>query len=561
MRGGWVTLQTDDPSPGSLIKVRTTQLRQAFTSNKETDPSGSDSLPQLSQETPKPTILDNPADVAASTSTSTRLSSLLPPPPPTMINLDAAVAALNDTSDTVLSPRDREYLKQVELFASISKWLVFTDLHVAPSTLETCLAVLDMVNRLAEERNAGILFLGDFWHTRGVLRVDCLNAVLQTLNKFKSPMVLIPGNHDQVTLGGQVHGLTALENAYRTTIRNTSVPGLLVFNHPTLFLNAFLVPHIRSPAVMESVLRSKLAHSASAVLVHADVTGASMNDLMVSTGGVPPSMFPNDKLIYSGHFHKPHTVQGSGRSIEYLGSPYEISLSEAQQPKALAVLDASLGWKLVERIPMHLGRKHFRPATVSEFLKLEPVEENGPGAGVRPGDRVVLVVDRLEQELLRRDDGPNNALDLQVKKLRKHKVLVEVREEGKHPAVSEGVEYDWEDLSAESTWKSFLKEEVKLNRITKQTAEELLPAGLELLEQVEVGPDYLPQRGRESTHLQLLTVTVEGFGPFENEFTYPLDDRGLVLLRGTNLDGGSDRYVAGHQLERYPNHSNPVVLQ
>ena len=72
---------------------------------------------------------------------------------------------------------------------------------------------------------------------------------------------------------------------------------------------------------MESVLQSQTAKDATALFVHADVTGAYMNDMIISLGGVPPK-----KHIYSGHFHKPHVVETKQQRIEYLGSPYQVSL-------------------------------------------------------------------------------------------------------------------------------------------------------------------------------------------------------------------------------------------
>lgn len=90
--------------------------------------------------------------------------------------------------------------------------------------------------------------------------------------------------------------------------------------------NAMFVPHIRDVGTMQSVLQSKVARSSSAVFVHADVTGAYMNDMIISTHGVSPYYFPPNVPIYSGHFHKPHVVKQStiapGVNIRYVGSPY-----------------------------------------------------------------------------------------------------------------------------------------------------------------------------------------------------------------------------------------------
>lgn len=82
---------------------------------------------------------------------------------------------------------------QLDCFHSKTKWVAFSDLHCSPRTLDTCLQVLRAVHDTARAHDAGILFLGDFWHVRGSLRVDCLNAVLETLKGFSVPMIMLPG--------------------------------------------------------------------------------------------------------------------------------------------------------------------------------------------------------------------------------------------------------------------------------------------------------------------------------------------------------------------------------
>ena len=76
-------------------------------------------------------------------------------------------------------------------------------------------------------------------------------------------------------------------------------------------------------------------------------------------------------------------------------------------------------------------------------------------------------------------------------------------------------------------------------------ADQLLPAGLAVLEELALNStDFntdLSVSQRNVSELDIWSVTIEGFGPFCKEVTYPLRNRGLVLLRGINQDGGSDR--------------------
>jgi DNA repair exonuclease SbcCD nuclease subunit len=420
---------------------------------------------------------------------------------------------------------------------------MFTDLHCAPSTIDTCLQVLQRVHAEAVARNAGVLFLGDFWHHRATIRVDLLNNVLQELSSWQVPLIMIPGNHDQVTLGGHNHGLTPLENSFRIDLdnneSNTSVNGPLIFSHPTKFMNALFIPHIRDNTIMESVLSSSAAENATALFVHADVTGAYMNDLIISQGGVSPLCFPPNKPIYSGHFHKPHVVTRKDVSIDYIGSPYETSLAEARQAKCLVVLDASQDWKMIKRISLDIGRKHYHATSVEDLLTLDRVKE---------GDRVVVTMAKhdFEQERRQAEPGSVSTIDGKIKSLRNAGAMVEVRElsplaMGPLVQSNEAVE----EMTPQNILAAFLSEEVRREAMKNSTAEELLKAGLSLLEELELF-EYSNNAVYSSgnmTNLLLESVSLQGFGSFKDKVTYPLRERGLVLVRGTNKDGGGDRYV------------------
>lgn len=64
--------------------------------------------------------------------------------------------------------------------------------------MQVCVEVLRRVHSEAVARDAGILFLGDFWHVRGALPVEPLNAALHEMRAWTQPTVMLPGNHDQV---------------------------------------------------------------------------------------------------------------------------------------------------------------------------------------------------------------------------------------------------------------------------------------------------------------------------------------------------------------------------
>mmetsp|Transcript_34442 Transcript_34442/g.82178 ORF Transcript_34442/g.82178 Transcript_34442/m.82178 type:complete len:481 (+) Transcript_34442:53-1495(+) len=109
------------------------------------------------------------------------------------------------------------------------EWVVFSDLHVSRTSLSTCLEVLERVHEEAVQRQAGVIFLGDFWHEKGILRIEPLNAVLQALSTWTVPLIALPGNHDQATLDGTAHALVPLALV---------LPSAYIISQPTVLLNA-----------------------------------------------------------------------------------------------------------------------------------------------------------------------------------------------------------------------------------------------------------------------------------------------------------------------------------
>uniref|UniRef100_A0A0G4I8L5 Calcineurin-like phosphoesterase domain-containing protein n=1 Tax=Chromera velia CCMP2878 TaxID=1169474 RepID=A0A0G4I8L5_9ALVE len=283
-----------------------------------------------------------------------------------------------------------------ELLKDTDKWVVFSDLHVCQASLKTCVEVLRQVHKAALERNAGVLFLGDFWHVRGDIRTDHLHEMVAEFRQWKVPVVMIPGNHDQVNEDGSVHGLIALGAAFHHGRCQA-----LIFDRPTLFLDALWLPHCKDNTSLTRLINAVGAggreSGCKSVFCHVEVNGAETNDNCRVTGGILVEDLPENLKIFSGHFHRPQTVvsRNSDAAVTYVGSPYQTSLCEANQPKRLLLLSKSAGWEVEEEIPIDVGKRFFRARCLAE---LPSVEE------VRPGDEVVLTLEREYEALLRADE-------------------------------------------------------------------------------------------------------------------------------------------------------------
>jgi hypothetical protein len=288
--------------------------------------------------------------------------------------------------------------------------------------------------------------------------------------------------------------------------------------------------------------------------------------------------------IYSGHFHKPHLVQAPkaapGVSVHYVGSPFEISLAEAGQRKALLVLDSSQNWKVVDTIPLDgIGPQHYRFTSMTEFLNHEfftlltentattasETHYDSPLPQHQQQQQQRIVVSVSQQELVDMRNSCNTEInggakslcpfDAKVKLLRKMGAKVEVREEAVTQNASNYKEDNTtssitiEDMTPTDVMSLYFTDQVKADRMSNQTATRLLEAGTSLLES-----DLLNSESSTSLlmnnimnpsslvrEIDFHSVTIEGYGSFKDEVTYPLMDRGLVLIRGSNLDGGYDR--------------------
>ena len=232
--------------------------------------------------------------------------------------------------------------------------LLFSDLHLSPRTYDTCMQVLRRVHSEAVQRNVTVGFLGDFFdkvHSQGTLPVNILNELMRFFEtEWSVPMVMIPGNHDYFDAAETEHGLTPFAYASRH---------IRVLDEPAVIDRQLWVPWRRSPEKIAAILREH--DDVDVIFGHFDIIGFKMSQTRLSTEGVQVSDFPADIPVYSGHYHTPQ-VHGN---IRYLGSPYQLTLSEAEDRKALVVLEPT--GQVAEQIPIDIGAHQYK-WTANELL-------------------------------------------------------------------------------------------------------------------------------------------------------------------------------------------------
>lgn len=256
--------------------------------------------------------------------------------------------------------------------------LLFSDLHLSPSTFSTCMKILRFVHEEALRRKTTIGFLGDFFdrvYNEGTLPVDILNELMRYFSdEWCVPMIMIPGNHDYFDASETEHGLSPFQYASPKYIR--------ILDAPTMIGTQLWVPWRRNLTELQRIIAEN--SNCDVIFGHFDIIGFKLNAARVSSEGLSASVFPNGIPVYTGHYHTPQ-VHGN---IRYLGSPYQLSLSEAEDKKSLLVLDDH--WHVFDTIPLDIGRKQYK-WTTNELLTRSGI--------LRANDRVSVACSLTENSV------------------------------------------------------------------------------------------------------------------------------------------------------------------
>ncbi|GJQ09957.1 hypothetical protein GpartN1_g1748.t1 [Galdieria partita] len=410
-------------------------------------------------------------------------------------------------------------LSPVPEIESFDQFVIFSDLHLRKDNVETCIQVLKRVHQVAHERNAGVVFLGDFWDRRGSLPVEPLNAAMEELQRWRQPLILIPGNHDQVSYDGTVHSLLPIRVSLKHSVA-------LLMDQPSIFMGALWIPFIRESRLLTKVISSiasPLWSQLEAVFCHTDIQGAQWvaqtesHSSFHCTQGVAPDCFPSHVEVYSGHFHKPQQIPNT--HIRYVGSPFQVSVMESGQQKYLFVVSRSHRWAVQEAIPISLGPKYYD-------YHWNDILRNVSLDCIQPGDRVFLRVN---------SDIPESQIAPVLKQLRQQKKA----------SVFTFVEPDKESsVSRVEADNSFPSEWRDPNRILQQYGEvyklslPVMNVGKEIIQQVLASQEHtwVDYQRSNSIDLCLDGIYIDGFGSFRDAVTYPLSNRGLVIVTGENKD-------------------------
>lgn len=177
-----------------------------------------------------------------------------------------------------------------------------------------------------------LIHLGDVYDSRQSINLKVLNLgvnIFESLSDiFLDGIYIIAGNHD--LWGNNSTGINSLKSL-------KWIPRVNIFEEPgTLILNDtsfFMMPWRKNHQEEVDTLDSSLPHDV--LCCHTDIRGLKFNRYSDVESGAEVSKFKKFTRVYSGHIHYSQKVD----NINMLGSPYEITRSDMENPKSITVLN------------------------------------------------------------------------------------------------------------------------------------------------------------------------------------------------------------------------------
>jgi DNA repair exonuclease SbcCD nuclease subunit len=221
------------------------------------------------------------------------------------------------------------------------KVAVVTDTHFgvkndSPLFLDEFLAFFEkqFFPYLLENNITTVLHLGDLLDRRKFVNFYTLAQVrdrfMSFFEKHNITLHIILGNHDTFYRNtSSINSMSELFSHYKN---------VHIYSNPvTINLDGMdigLVPWINEANTDECIKFLQDA-GVSVVMGHFEINGFQVVSGVKHEHGLSPSLFDKFDAVYSGHFH----IKQSDGNITYLGTPYQITFSDAYDIKGFHIFD------------------------------------------------------------------------------------------------------------------------------------------------------------------------------------------------------------------------------
>jgi DNA repair exonuclease SbcCD nuclease subunit len=229
----------------------------------------------------------------------------------------------------------------------MSKYAVITDTHFGVRSDSSHFEMLfrEFFERqffpyLLENNIKHIFHLGDVFDRRKYINFKTLAAsedyFFKPLIDHGITMTVIPGNHDVFFKNtNSLNSLSLLLPKYQN-IQILHEPTILSLGHSERVLMVPWITDDNREACLAAIKKKKTAFCFG----HFEIEGFEMyRGIPCEHGGLRQTLFKHYAVTASGHFHH----RSSNNNIYYLGSPYEMTWADYEDPRGFHVFDSDNG--------------------------------------------------------------------------------------------------------------------------------------------------------------------------------------------------------------------------
>jgi len=211
------------------------------------------------------------------------------------------------------------------------KFILYSDLHLRPERQADCLKVLRTIGEAAIKHKAIVINGGDTFHTRGLIRTGCFDALMQEYEWWSKNGIVqyqIIGNHDQEDKAGEIHPMRAfgLFKDWKVIDKPTAVGRVVFFPY---------IENITEETIRKSSKRSKYA------VIHAGIKDFDDNEGFPDPFGIPVHWFDQFDTVWAGHYHHGKKI----KNVQFIGSPLQQNFGEKGETKGYWLWDTITGKK------------------------------------------------------------------------------------------------------------------------------------------------------------------------------------------------------------------------
>jgi DNA repair exonuclease SbcCD nuclease subunit len=221
-------------------------------------------------------------------------------------------------------------------------FLLVGDPHAKPDNLDETRRVIIWSAKLAKQRNAILVLMGDLYDTHGVAKLVIqkfwTDLLLEVLVICGRPALIISGNHD-------------MDYECTASWLSAHTEEAQVIDHEPTYtqldkgIQIVAIPYIRHNDVFLEVVNRAYQAGYKLALCHQEFDGCQLDNGYYSPNGVDRTKLPEGMTLISGHIHKRQVLTTkSGRDqVIYIGTPRQLTRSDIDEIKGITLWDTDKG--------------------------------------------------------------------------------------------------------------------------------------------------------------------------------------------------------------------------